>query len=72
MEDAVVELVDLSEHSVHFSSAVQAFGNRYQPGEQVIISHHLILINLSFKYWINAMKHSHRKHDCDTTTPVII
>ncbi|MCI18193.1 E3 SUMO-protein ligase MMS21, partial [Trifolium medium] len=33
--DAVIELVGLSEHSVHFSSAVQAFGNRYKPGEQL-------------------------------------
>ncbi|CAK8535059.1 unnamed protein product [Lathyrus sativus] len=39
MEDAAVELVDLSEHSVHFSSAVQAFGNRYQPGEQLTDFH---------------------------------
>lgn len=60
MEDAVVELVELSEHSVHLSSAVQAFGNRYQPGEQVIKSHHLILIiHLLFNYWINYMKHKH-------------
>jgi hypothetical protein len=44
MEDAVVELIGLNELSVHFSSAVQAFGNRYQPGEQVIKSLHLSLI----------------------------
>lgn len=36
LEDAVVELVGLSELSVHFSSAVQAFSNRYQPSEQVV------------------------------------
>lgn len=44
MEDAVVELVSLSELNVHLSSAAQAFGNRYQPGEQVWKSHHLLLI----------------------------
>jgi sialic acid synthase SpsE len=54
MEDAVVELVGLSEHSVHYSSAVQAYGNRYQPGEQVIESHHL----LSFNYLINVILNS--------------
>ncbi|TKY49135.1 putative pentatricopeptide repeat-containing protein [Spatholobus suberectus] len=34
LEDAVIELVGLSELSVQFSSSVQAFANRYQPGEQ--------------------------------------
>ncbi|XP_020235911.1 E3 SUMO-protein ligase MMS21 [Cajanus cajan] len=34
MEDAVIELVGLSELSVQFASSVQAFANRYQPGEQ--------------------------------------
>ncbi|CAJ2659741.1 unnamed protein product [Trifolium pratense] len=42
MEDAVVELVGLSEHSVHFSSAVQAFGNRYKPGEQLTDFHKVL------------------------------
>lgn len=36
LEDAVVELAGLSELSVNFSSAVQAFANRYQPGEEVV------------------------------------
>jgi len=44
MEDAVVELIGLNDLSVHFSSAVQAFGNRYKPGEQVIKCLHLSLI----------------------------
>jgi len=35
LEDAVIELVGLSELSVQFSSAVQVFSNRYQPGEEV-------------------------------------
>ncbi|XP_027342579.1 E3 SUMO-protein ligase MMS21 isoform X1 [Abrus precatorius] len=35
LEDAVVELVGLSEISVHFSSAVQGFANTYQPREQL-------------------------------------
>ncbi|XP_004517129.1 E3 SUMO-protein ligase MMS21 [Cicer arietinum] len=39
MEDAVVELVSLSELNVHLSSAAQAFGNRYQPGEQLTDFH---------------------------------
>ncbi|ESW21490.1 hypothetical protein PHAVU_005G075200 [Phaseolus vulgaris] len=34
LEDAVIELVGLSELSVQFSSAVQVFTNRYQPGEE--------------------------------------
>ncbi|XP_027342580.1 E3 SUMO-protein ligase MMS21 isoform X2 [Abrus precatorius] len=38
LEDAVVELVGLSEISVHFSSAVQGFANTYQPREQNV--HH--------------------------------
>ncbi|WJX68485.1 hypothetical protein P8452_52848 [Trifolium repens] len=42
MEDAVVELVGLSEHSVHYSSAVQAYGNRYQPGEQLTDFHKVL------------------------------
>lgn len=51
LEDAVVELAGLSELSVHFSSAVQAFANRYQPGEEVMErglysnSFFLVLIN---------------------------
>lgn len=39
MEDAVVELIGLNELSVHFSSSVQAFGNRYKPGEQLTDFH---------------------------------
>ncbi|CAJ1932560.1 unnamed protein product [Sphenostylis stenocarpa] len=35
LEDAVIELVGLSELSVQFSSAVQVFANRYQPGEEL-------------------------------------
>ncbi|XP_052108460.1 E3 SUMO-protein ligase MMS21 isoform X2 [Arachis duranensis] len=35
LEDAVLELADLSEDSVHLSSAVQAIANRYQPKEEV-------------------------------------
>ncbi|KAG4978167.1 hypothetical protein AAZX31_13G255700 [Glycine max] len=34
LEDAVIELVGLSELSVQFSSAVQAFANAYQPKEE--------------------------------------
>ncbi|KAL1346267.1 hypothetical protein HN51_019958 [Arachis hypogaea] len=36
LEDAVLELADLSEDSVHLSSAVQAIANRYQPKEEVV------------------------------------
>ncbi|KAK7244233.1 hypothetical protein RIF29_39052 [Crotalaria pallida] len=39
LEDAVLELASLSELSVHFSSAVQAFANRYQPGEELTDFH---------------------------------
>lgn len=39
LEDAVVELAGLSGLSVHFSSAVQAFANRYQPGEELTDFH---------------------------------
>ncbi|KAJ1423158.1 Zinc finger, MIZ-type [Sesbania bispinosa] len=35
LEDAVVELAGLSDLSVHFSNSVEAFANRYQPGEQL-------------------------------------
>ncbi|CAL0326540.1 unnamed protein product [Lupinus luteus] len=39
LEDAVIELAGLSGLSVHFSSAVQAFANRYQPGEELTDFH---------------------------------
>lgn len=35
LEDAVVELLDISEEFSHFSSAVQSVADRYQPGEEV-------------------------------------
>ncbi|KAL1299560.1 hypothetical protein HN51_044111 [Arachis hypogaea] len=35
LEEAVLELADLSEDSVHLSSAVQAIANGYQPKEEV-------------------------------------
>ncbi|XP_061358221.1 E3 SUMO-protein ligase MMS21 [Gastrolobium bilobum] len=41
LEDAVVELVELSERSVHFSSAVQAVAHRYQPAEELTNFHKL-------------------------------
>lgn len=44
LEDAVVELVGLSELSMHFSSSVQAFGNSYKPGEQVVECCHSSLL----------------------------
>ncbi|RYQ96662.1 hypothetical protein Ahy_B08g092504 isoform A [Arachis hypogaea] len=36
LEEAVLELADLSEDSVHLSSAVQAIANGYQPKEEVV------------------------------------
>ncbi|XP_054816285.1 E3 SUMO-protein ligase MMS21 [Prosopis cineraria] len=35
LEDAVVELLDISEDFAHFSSAVQSVADRYQPGEEL-------------------------------------
>lgn len=50
LEDAVIELVGLSELSVQFSSAVQVFANRYQPGEEVLEANTFCLVPLIFKF----------------------
>ncbi|MED6133962.1 hypothetical protein PIB30_032985 [Stylosanthes scabra] len=42
LEDAVLELADLSGYTVHLSSAVQTITSRYQPGEEVTDFHKLI------------------------------
>ncbi|MED6155285.1 hypothetical protein PIB30_003890 [Stylosanthes scabra] len=42
LEDAVLELSDLSEYTVHLSSAVQTITNGYQPGEEMNDFHKLI------------------------------
>jgi len=47
LEDAVIELVGLSELSVQFSSAVQVFTNRYQPGEEVLDTFCLVPLIIS-------------------------
>jgi len=46
LEDAVIELVGLSELSVQFSSTVQVFANRYQPGEEVLEANTFCLVPL--------------------------
>jgi len=52
LEDAVIELVGLSELSVQFSSAVQVFTNRYQPGEEVLDTFCLVLLLLCACYYL--------------------
>ncbi|KAK2968409.1 hypothetical protein RJ640_004415 [Escallonia rubra] len=36
LEDAVIQLLEASEDCMHLSSAVQAIGNGYEPGEQLV------------------------------------
>lgn len=36
LENAVVELMDTYNNSMHFSSAIQSVGDKYQPGQEVL------------------------------------